>query len=64
MSLSWGFSFKETERLVIAEIIKTLHFLYKNSDNNYYKFALKLAEDKLRMRNALEEKFARKKYLI
>lgn len=58
---SWGFSFKETERLVISEITKTLHFLYKNSENNYYEFALKIAEDKLRMRNELEEKFTRKK---
>ena len=59
--LSWGFSFKETERLVTSKITKTLHFLYRNSKKNYYGFALKLAEDKLKMRNELEEKFAREK---
>lgn len=58
--LSWGFSFKETERLVASKITKTLNSLYEISDNNYYGRTLKLAEDKVRVRNGLEEKFKRK----
>jgi len=59
--LSWGFSFKETEHLVAAEIEKTLNLLHINSDNNYYELALSQAEDKLKRRKALEEAYERKR---
>ncbi len=59
--LSWGFFFEKTECLVATKIEKTLNFLHKNSDNNYYEFALKQAEDKLKERNALEKQRGRKR---
>jgi glutamate dehydrogenase len=64
--LNWGFSLREAERLVAQEITKTLCFLYSNTGNNHYELALKLAGEKIKMRNNLENNFKKNKvyYLL
>lgn len=53
----WGFSAREIEEKVKSKIHNILIYLFENSRNNFYDLALSLAEDRVRLRNELENKY-------
>lgn len=53
----WRFSAKEIEGRIESKIYNMLLCLFQNSRHNFYDLALKLAEEKVRLRNGLENQY-------